>query len=82
MMPLIIEKLYAWVAEEQNGSQGVIAYLASGNMQLPLVGADKERIESFREYAEQVAAQLKMRVFLMEFSTRTILEIINGSELH
>lgn len=76
MMPLIIDKLYVWVAEEDDGQQGVIAFINPNGMSLPLVGADMARMESFRGYVEQIAAQHKKKICLMEFSSKTVLETI------
>lgn len=75
-MPLIIEKLYAWIAEEDDGSQGIIAYFEM-NRAIPLVGPDKARVEAYREFMQDLARQHHKRIFLMEFSSRTILETIN-----
>lgn len=76
MMPLIIEKLYAWVAEEDDGQQGVIAFICHDGVHLPLIGADMARIESFRSYVEQLAHEHKKKIFLMEFSAKKTLETI------
>lgn len=77
MMPLIIEKLYAWISEDDDGQQGVIAFTPAFNaMTLPLVGADMARIESFRPYIEKIAEESKKKILLMEFSSMKVLEVI------
>lgn len=68
-----IEKLYAWIATEKDGSEGIPAIMAGNGMILPLVGADMERIESFREHAESTGLPTK----LVCFDNMTILETIN-----
>jgi hypothetical protein len=80
MMPLKIEKIYAWIAEEDDGQQGVIAFLAPTGMQFPLVGADKTLMESFKSYAEDIAKQHQKKIFFMEFSTKKILEIVSEQD--
>lgn len=49
--PQKIERLYAWIATHADGEEGVPATRAPDGAALPLVGADRERIESFREIA-------------------------------
>lgn len=72
-----IEKLYAWIATEADGGEGVCAMAAPtlGGI-VPLVGADRARIESYRPYAEQVRKASGFPVRMVEFSTR-----IDGEEL-
>lgn len=74
---LKIEKLYAWVATEPDGGEGVCAVHipALGGM-VPLVGADRERIESYRPHAEQTRKASGYPVRMVEFSTR-----VDGEEL-
>lgn len=52
--PQKIERLYAWIATLADGEEGVPA-IASPDGPLPLVGANRERIESLREYAREAA---------------------------
>lgn len=62
-----IEKLYAWIVEEPDGSEGMIGGHLSKFGFLPLIGADRERIESYRPLAEDAAAQtgypIRLKVF-------------------
>ena len=72
-----IERLYAWIATEPDGGEGVTAHnvvIAGREMMAPLVGADKARIESYRSHARDVARLSKCPVRLVEFSVRTVLE--------
>lgn len=66
MMPLIIERLYAWITEDDNGQQGVIGWINPNGMSLPLVGADMARMESFRDYVYDLAQQHNKKIFLYE----------------
>lgn len=65
-----IDRLYAWVATEADGGEGVCAAWVPGLGNMPLVGADRARIESLRPQAEDVAASTGAVVRLIEFSTR------------
>lgn len=72
-----IEKLFAWVATEADGGEGVCgAYVPSMGGLVPLVGADRERIESLRPHAEIIRRESGFPVRMVEFSTR-----IDGEEL-
>ena len=70
-----IDKIYAWICTEPDGEQGIPAF-QHGDICMPLIGADKERIESQRHIAEQVAAD-GLPVELVCFSGREVLETIN-----
>lgn len=72
-----IERLYAWIATEADGGEGVAAHtvVIDGQTVLaPLIGADKARIESLRPYATIAAHESGCAMRLVEFSTRTVLE--------
>jgi hypothetical protein len=68
-----IERLYAWVATEADGGEGVCAMSMPDGMMMPLVGADMARIESLRAHARSVAVASGCPVRLVEFSTRRVL---------
>jgi hypothetical protein len=72
-----IEKLYAWVATEPDGGEGVcgMSITLLGGM-VPLVGADRARIESCRRHAEEARKETGYPLRMVEFSTR-----IDGEEL-
>lgn len=72
MMPQKITQMMAWICTEPDGQEGIPA-IASGMGPLPLIGADVERIESMRPYAEQLAAS-GMPVKLVRFSQIEIVE--------
>lgn len=72
-----IEKVFAWIATEPDGGEGVIGHeiMLDGRLMFaPLVGADRARIESYRPHARNVAAQSGLPVRMVEFSVRTVLE--------
>lgn len=76
----VIDEMWAWIAEEEEEEEGVIgayapvAGIPESEVFHPLVGADKERIESFRDYAEMISENLGVPVRLVKFSNREVLE--------
>lgn len=82
MMPQKIEELFAWVATETDGSDGIMAapMPIQGQMMLvPLVGADRVRVECYRATAEAIRRRRlsdgdRVLVRLMRFSTAAVLE--------
>ena len=51
MVPQKIDEIYAWVATEADGGEGIPAITMSG-VAYPLVGADLDRMEAYRPYAQ------------------------------
>jgi hypothetical protein len=71
MMPKTITELWAWVAIEPDGGEGVMGsemMIDGRTMFVPLVGADRERIESYRGHAEKIAGLSGCKVKLMRYS--------------
>ena len=77
MTPLKIDGLWAWIATEDDGQEGVIGQ-ATRIGWLPLIGADRERIESYRDIAQGIA-DLGSHVQLVQFTTRTDLGTLTPS---
>jgi hypothetical protein len=70
-----IEEIWAYVAEEKPGDEGVCA--ASTPMGwMPLVGADKERIQSLKHVAQTVADSSGCSIRLVKFTVRTNVDVI------
>ena len=77
-VPLKIEELYAWVSiDPADGDEGVLAVYEHGAGWIPAIGADKERIESYRGFAETAAKKVGMPIRLQQYSTMPVLETIN-----
>ena len=72
-MPQTIDALYAWVATEPSGDEGVCS-MRLGDTHYPLVGADTDRVKSLRENAEFVRRVTGYPVRLVRFSRREDLE--------
>jgi hypothetical protein len=72
-MPKTIDALYAWVATEPDGGEGVCS-MQLGAVHMPLIGADMDRVKSLREPAEFVRRVTGYPVRLVRFSRREDLE--------
>lgn len=68
-----IEKLYAWVAAEEDGGEGIIA-VHSPVGPVPAIGADRERIEGYRPSAVAVSQMMGCPVRLKMFSTVAVID--------
>lgn len=69
-MPKTITELWAWVAVESDGSEGILAkeMLIDGqHMFLPFVGADMARVESLRPHAEAMSGRFHKPIKLKHF---------------
>ena len=76
-MPQKITELFAWVATEPDGSEGVCAHevvIDGRRMIAPLVGADRARIQSYRGFADTIAETTGRPIRLMRFSNAETLE--------
>ena len=72
-----IAALYAWVAEEPTGGEGVCSVgmeIFGQLVQMPLVGADLDRIKSLRPDAEIVRRTSSYPVRLVRYAMRENLE--------
>lgn len=70
-----IDKLYAWVATEADGGEGIVGVMTPIGM-VPAIGADRARIESYRAQVKIVAAQMGTPVSLKLFGTGIVLDTI------
>jgi hypothetical protein len=68
-----IDVIYAWVATDPSGGEGVCSFQI-GNTHMPLVGADMERIKSLRPRAEIIRRVTGYPIRLVRFATRADLE--------
>lgn len=72
--PQKITEMYAWVCEEPDGGEGVPAVNLGNGIPMPLVGADRERVESLRKYALDGVLPMGYPVKLVRFSNMEVLE--------
>lgn len=68
-----ITELFAWVCTEPDGGEGIPA-ANLGGLPMPLIGADRARIESLRPHAMTVAHDLGLPVRLVRFCDMEVLE--------
>lgn len=74
-MPLRIDEVYCFIAED-NGDEG-IAGLHTRNGLMPMIGADKARVDALRPMAEELSRATGVRIVLTRFTTRTEVEVID-----
>jgi hypothetical protein len=73
-----IERLYAFVALEADGGEGVAAGTVPGTrLVMPLVGADEARMRAERPRAQAIATELGVPLLLCRFDRRTDLERVD-----
>ena len=70
--PHKIERLFAWICQDETGEDGIPAVEVGGQM-VPLIGSDMARMESLRTAAMSVVAEGKP-IRLCMFSQMTVLE--------
>ena len=70
MTKLKIEKMYAFVAKNEDGDEGVMAFRAK-DAWMPMVGADFKRIESLLPVAKDVAKANGINFRIMQFDNAT-----------
>ena len=63
-----IEELLAYISDEGDGDEGVVA-AKLGDSWMPLIGADRDRMESLRHIAKDTAKMSGRPVRLVRFST-------------
>jgi hypothetical protein len=71
---LRIDELYAFIASDADG-EGLPAF-QNGGMMLPMVCADKARVDSLREMARQIVRETGNKITLCRFSLREEIEVI------
>lgn len=71
--PQKIDTMYAFIATEASGDEGVTGFQHDGQW-FPMVGADWKRVESLRDIAQEIARQTGCKVSLCKFSVREEVE--------
>ena len=73
-----IDAVYAFISTDEGiDDEGVVAW-KFGAAWMPLLGADKARVESLKPIAKRIAQITKKRIVLAKFTVREDLEIITG----
>jgi len=77
-----ITELWAWVTlDDGDGDEGVIAFQSSDGTWMPLVMADKVRMDHMRPIAEEIAAICPHPVELRRFSIMTVEDVLDPNHL-
>jgi hypothetical protein len=71
-----IEALHAWVTVGEDGDEGIIAFQSSMGW-LPMISADRIRMEQLRPIAEEQAKTLPNPIKLVRFGTREEIEVLD-----
>lgn len=61
-----IDKMYAFVATDPNGSEGVMGFMSDGVL-VPMVGADMRRIDSLKPFADLIAQKAGVEYKILRF---------------
>lgn len=73
-----IEELFAFIAENAGpDDEGVTAFRGPGGFWMPMVGADRARVDSLREIAVGLAKVSGQRIRLVRFTNRIEEEVID-----
>ena len=80
-----IDAVYAFIATDEGGSEGIPAFVSDNNLTIPMIGADMDRVEHLRPIAEQMALGKGIIITLAKFGNREDLERfvpenVNGGE--
>lgn len=61
---LKITELYAFIAKDKNGHEGIMGIRNSKGEWMPLIGADVEMVEKLKPIADKMGAQYELRYFV------------------
>ena len=76
---LRIDQMFAFIAKDHDGTEGVCAMLVDGTW-MPMVGADVARVESLKPIAQDLARQGGCDITLAVFSGRKDVEVIRAAK--
>jgi len=76
-----VNEMWAWVTvDSRDGNEGIPAFQAKDGMAMPMIGADRARVESMRPIAERVASSTGIPVRLLRFTNREEVEVLDLSK--
>lgn len=76
----VITEIYAWVAKTPEGNEGIPAVRTPGDLVIPLVTNNPERVELLRSSAMQVLEEPGVSLKLVKFTARVELEDFPAKE--
>lgn len=74
---LYIGTLFAFIATDADGSEGITAFEGPDGVMYPMVGADMERVDDLKPIAQAIAKASDTPIHLVRFSKREVLETFN-----
>lgn len=72
--PKQITELYAWICKEADGGDGLPAVDLGGGFPMPMIGADRARVESLRPFAAEIVLTMGHPIKLVRFHQMEVLE--------
>lgn len=75
-----IEELYAFIASDAEG-EGLCGFQTPDGQWMPMVAADKARVDSLRRIASMIASKTGQRIKLCRFKIREELEVIEDRDI-
>lgn len=73
---LRIDEMFAFIVVDDDGTEGVPAYLDGSGLWVPLMGADTARVASLRHHGVATARAMKRPVEIVRFTVRERIELI------
>lgn len=71
-----IEKMYAFIVVDHDNTEGIPAFPLPNGTIMPMVGADRARLDDLRPIAEEFARQRGLSVEVVVFTTRMHVDTI------
>lgn len=71
------QRIYAWIAEDLDGTEGIIAYPFAGTP-MPLVATELKLANRFAPLARQAAAERKSVARLVIFNRGATIDAVQG----
>lgn len=71
-----IETMYAYISHGDGPDDEGVTACRFGHQWAPMVGADRERMDSLRQVAQEMANSARQKITLAKFTVRTDLETI------
>lgn len=53
-----IKELYAFIAKDKEGNEGIMGFRSSTGDWMPFIGADIQRVEHLKTFADRIAKQI------------------------
>lgn len=80
-MPFKVEAIHAFIAvdpKDPKGDEGICGFVGEHDRWIPMIAADKTRLDQLRPVAESISRDMGVKITLVRFSQRTDLEVIGN----